>query len=244
MKDKKANKLSDRPKITKKELLKFLPAGAFTGLVGIFYYQSVQYLPASIAIILLMQNVWISILIEFLVFKKKPTTVQVIAMFLVLGGTVFAAGLLEDSVQLNAKGIMFGLLAAISYSVFMLSSGRIGNNLPVSQKSALMITASCIMTFILYPKFGSMVHEWFQGGLLPWGLALALFGTVIPPFLFAKGVPMTGVSLSAILGGAELPVAVIASAVILKEHVSPLQIVGVIIILSAIVLTNLPKKAK
>lgn len=39
-------------------------AGSFTGLVGIFYYQSVQLIPASIGIILLMQYLWISILIE------------------------------------------------------------------------------------------------------------------------------------------------------------------------------------
>lgn len=220
---------------------KLLASGVFTGLVGIFYYQCVKLIPASIAIILLMQNVWMSILIEFLVFKKKPSRVQVIAMCLVLGGTVLAAGLLESRVQMDPKGIVFGLLAAFSYSIFILSSGRIGNDLPVAKKSALMITGSCIATFILFPPV-TMFGMWFTGGLFPWGLALALFGTIIPPFLFSKGVPMTGVSLGSILGSAELPVAVLASAVVLHEVVSIWQVLGVAIILSAIVLTNLPQK--
>lgn len=213
-------------------------AGVFTGLVGIFYYQCVRLLPASIAIILLMQYLWISILIEALLFKKKPHPIQLTAAVIVLAGTLFAGGIFNETVSLNLKGIGFGLLAALSYAIFLIASGRVGNDLPVLKKSALMITGSCIMTWILFPPM-FLFDGVFFAGLYKWGLALSLLGTIIPPLFFSFGIPRTGVSLGAILSAAELPVAVISSRFILQENVQALQWFGVALILSAIVLTNI-----
>lgn len=213
-------------------------AGTFTGLVGIFYYQSVKLIPASIAIILLMQYLWISILIEWVFFKKRPHKMQVLAAAIVGIGTIFAGGIFNESLHLNPKGIFFGFLAAISYSIFLMTSGRVGNDLPVFKKSALMITGSMVLTWIIFPPTflfdGALLN-----GLYKWGLPLALLGTVTPPLFFSIGIPKVGVSLGAILSAAELPVAVTSSHLILKEDVQMLQWFGVILILGAIALTNL-----
>lgn len=222
-------------------LWKVMVAGTFTGLVGIFYYQCVKLVPASIAIILLMQYLWISIVIEALVFKKKPTATQLIAVAVVFVGTIFAGGILNDvKTDLDPKGIMFGLLAALSYSLFLMTSGRVGNDLPVLKKSALMVTGSMILTWLIFPPM-FLVNGVFVEGLYMWGLALALLGTVVPPLFFSIGVPKVGVSLGAILSAAELPVAVCSSSLILKENVSWLQWVGVAVILSAIIFANIPR---
>lgn len=213
-------------------------AGIFTGLVGIFYYQCVKLLPASIAIILLMQYLWISILIEAVVFKKRPHKMQLIAASIVLVGTFFAAGIFNEAVTLNIKGIGFGLLAAFCYAIFLIASGRVGNDLLVLKKGALMITGSCIVTWIIFPPL-FLFDGLFFDGLYKWGLSLAILGTVIPPLFFSFGIPRTGVSLGAILSATELPVAVVSSSVILQENVHVLQWVGVVLILSAIVLTNI-----
>lgn len=216
---------------------KVILAGSFTGLVGVFYYQAVSLIPASIAIILLMQYLWISIVIEWVVFKKKPHKMQIIAAIIVFVGTLFAGGIFNESLQLNSKGIVFGFLAAISYSIFLMTSGRIGNEYPVFKKSALMITGSMILTWIIFPPL-FFIDGTLIGGLYKWGLALALLGTVVPPLFFSIGVPKVGVSLGAILSAAELPVAVLASYFILQEDVQALQWLGVVLILMAIGLTN------
>lgn len=218
-------------------------AGTFTGLVGIFYYQCVKLLPASIAIILLMQYLWISILLEYIIFKKKPIAIQLIAALIVFIGTFFAGGVFNESLHLNPVGIGFGFLAAFSYAIFLLTSGRIGTDLPVLKKSALMITGSCIMTLIIFPPT-FFLNGIFFAGLYKWGLALALLGTVIPPLFFSIGIPKVGVSVGSILSAAELPIAVLSSHFILKEDVRGLQWLGVLLILSAIALTNLKIKKR
>lgn len=217
-------------------------AGCFTGLVGIFYYKCVQILPASIAIILLMQYLWISILIELIVFKKKPQPIQLIAVAIVLVGTVFAAGILNQSNDIKIEGIIYGLLAACCYAIFLMTSGRIGTDLPFLKKSALMITGSLILTWIIFPPLFLLDGTLVNTSLLKWGICLALLGTVIPPLFFSIGVPRVGVSLGAILSAAELPVAVTASHFILHEQVEILQWLGVCLILGAIVLTNVKFK--
>lgn len=222
---------------------KVLLTGTFTGLVGLFYYKAVNLLPASIAIILLMQYLWISIILDALIFKKKPTRVQILATLVVLTGTVFAGGIFNQTITLNPEGVIYGLLAALSYALFILCSGRVGNDLPVFKKSALMITGSFILTWIIFrPTF--LFDGVFISGLYKWGLALALLGTVIPPLCFSVGVPKVGVSLGAILSAAELPVAVLSSYFILQEDVQVLQWIGVLLILTSIIMSNVIKDKK
>ncbi|WP_316796170.1 DMT family transporter [Pedobacter agri] len=218
---------------------KMVLAGTCTGLVSVFYYQCVKLVPNSVAIILLMQFIWISILLEFIIYKKKPTGLQFLAILLVLGGTVLASGMVETSISsLNLKGIGFGLLAAVSYAGFLMLSGRIGNEYPALKKSALMITGACILIFILFPPL-FLFNGALSGSLLKWGLIISVFGTVIPPLFYAEGVPRIGTALSSILSAAELPVAVMMAGFVLQEQVSFLRWVGVCVILSAMVLPNL-----
>lgn len=233
-----------RPLEGRDPVWKLLAAGLPTGLVTLTLYKCVELVPASIAIILLMQFVWIGILLDFLVFKRKPTRPQLYSVVLVLGGTLLAAGLFnQQQLDLSLTGVFYGILAATFYSIFLMVMSRVGNTYPPVQKSAFMLTGSCLLIFIVFPPtflFNGVLID----GLWKWGLLLSLFGTVIPPLFFAVGIPKIGVTVSSIISAAELPVAVAMSYLILGEKVSGLQWIGVCIILSAIIISNLfrPKK--
>ncbi|MFC4213510.1 DMT family transporter [Pedobacter lithocola] len=218
---------------------KMILAGTCTGMVSIFYYQCVKLVPNSVAIVLLMQFIWMSILLEFIIYKKKPSALQFLAILLVLFGTVLASGMIEAKISaLNLTGIGFGLLAAIAYAGFLMLSGKIGNEYPPLQKGALMITGACILIFIIFPPV-FLFNGALSGSLLKWGLIISVFGTVIPPLFYAEGVPRIGTALSSILSAAELPVAVMMAGFVLQEQVSVLRWIGVVVILSAMVLPNL-----
>ncbi|MBB2146902.1 EamA family transporter [Pedobacter sp. LMG 31464] len=225
--------------VIKTHWLKLIAAGFFTGLVSITYYQCVKLVPASVAIILLMQFVWISVLLELFIYKKKPSRNQVLAILLVLGGTVLASGLTETKISgFNILGIAYGMLAALFYAIFLMLNGKLGNEYPPLKKSALMITGACLLIFaILPPTF--LINGALAGSLLKWGIILAIFGTVIPPLCFSSGIPKAGLTLSSILSSVELPVAVSMSALVLHEDVSWIRWLGVLIILSAMILPNL-----
>lgn len=236
---KKTNTIHQKPSTYAKLFI----SGITMGLVSLLYYSCVKEIPASIAIILLMQFSWITILLEGIFFKKKPTFIEIISILIVLSGTALASGIFSNELAtLNIKGFAYGILAALSYSVFILVSGKIGKDINPIKKSALLVSGACAFIFMVIPPT-FLISGLLLTGLFKWGIILALFGTVIPPLFYSKGVPIIGVSLSSILSAAELPVAVMMSYFILNEEVSLLQWMGVIVILIAITLPNLKKNA-
>src|SRR5690606_18159715 len=144
---------------------------------------------ASIAIVLLMQFIWVSALINLVVFKQKVTKNQLVSIIGILAATLLATGIFEATIQtINPMGILYGMLAAIAYAVFIIVNGKVGNDYPAVQKSALMITGACILVFSVLQPFSLMTGE-INSRIMYYGLLLSLFGTVLPPLLFAYGMP-------------------------------------------------------
>lgn len=228
-------------KLTWKSRVLLMLAGMPTAITGLLYYHSLRYIPASLAIILLFQFTWISVLIQAFSKRQRPKGVMMLALIVLFGGTLLAAGIMEDgAAQFNWIGIIFGLLSAVSYSLFILFSGKAVPAVHPAYRSAWMITGGLLLVFILFPPM-FLFNGLIWGQLLVFGFLLGLFGAFIPPVLFAIGVPHIGEGMAGVLGAAELPVAVTMSALILNEHVSMLQWVGVVVVLMGILLPELKR---
>lgn len=220
---------------------KYMLAGTMLGASAYTYYLSVKYIPASLAIILLMQVTWMSILLDWIIYKVRPLLMEMLVSLVVLFGTILA-GNLQSAGQLHfsPEGIVYALLAALFYALYVVLNTRMGKNAPMLTKTALLMTGSeGVILLINARPLMTGIH--LDAGLFKWGSFLALFGTVIPPVLFAKGMPKIGAGLSSVLLTLEMPVAVMCAHVILKEDVSFLQIVGIMIMLAAIIFMNLYK---
>lgn len=217
-------------------------SGISTGAVSVLYYKCVQLVPASLAIVLLMQYIWIGQMIEFIVFRERPKRRNVIGILIILLATLLATGLFEqDFLSVNLMGIVYGMLAASAYAIFIIVNGRVGNDYPPLRKSAYMVSGACLFIFLLLQPFTLFnTDRLVQIG--PYGLLLSVFGTVLPPVMFAYGMPKIGISLGSILSSVELPVAICMSYFVLHEQVSLLQTIGVIAILGVVVFLNLPRK--
>lgn len=230
------------PQLTWKQRLLLMLAGTPTAITGLLYYHSLRYIPASLAIVLLFQFTWISVLVQAVSKRQRPNGITILTLVLLLGGTLFAAGLMEQrDGSFPMIGIALGLLSAVSYTLFILFSGKAIPTVHPAYRSAWMITGGLVLVFILFPPqflFNGML--WSQ--LLWFGFLLGLFGAFIPPVLFAVGVPHIGGGMAGILGAAELPVAVLLSSFVLHEQVTPLQWGGVIIVLLGVMLPELHKR--
>ncbi|WP_191090545.1 EamA family transporter [Niallia endozanthoxylica] len=221
-----------------KQLLILLISGTPMGLTGIFYNQSLKYVDASLAIILLLQFTWIGIILQLLLDKKIPNQKNLIATAVILFGSVLATGILSNSLSFSFIGLGWGLLSALSFASFIYISGRTTIPIHPIRKSALMTTGATILVFfILPPDF--LINGSLTDGLLPFALFFAFFGSFLPPLLFNIGMPKVGSGLGNILSASELPTAITMSTLILKEHVTLSQWVGVTIILIGIAYPNL-----
>ncbi|NAW52140.1 EamA family transporter [Elizabethkingia argentiflava] len=251
-------------KAQKKDLKKLLLAGTSLGCTSLFYYLSVQYINVSIAIVLLMQSVWFSVVVESVLNKKLPGLGKVMAVIMVLIGTVLATNLINMEIKLDIRGIVWGLLAAVSYTVTMFTSNTIATYLPVFRKSLIQLLGGSIiiLIFLLFSQIGPYysevlknfylhfshnlegVHDFNFSILWTYGLFLAIFGTIVPPIFFNLGFPNAGLGLGSIVSSLELPISVGMAFIILGEKVAFIQWLGIVLILLAIVLMNLPALLK
>lgn len=215
--------------------------GAAIGWTTFVYYVSVQYIPASVAIVLLMQFTWISMLLEWCFFNQKPAGSQLAVTAVILTGTFMASGWLNTQAgTLSVTGILYALGSALLYAVYVVANSRLSNNVHPLKKSAVMMIGSSMGIFVVNASsLITSIHV--DVSLIKWAVFLAIFGTIIPPVLFARGIPKTGVGLSAMLMTAELPVAVICSHIVLREEVGTVQWLGILVMLLSILVLNVQR---
>ena len=210
--------------------------GTSLGSTSLFYYLSVVYIDVSVAIVLLMQTVWMSVLLEAILSRKLPSTQKIISLIIVLFGTLLATNLIGKAVEMDWRGIAWGLLAAASFTTTMYASNRIATYLPAYKKSLIMLLSgfALVVCFVMYRYDGSFDFTIF----LKWGLILALFGAIIPPLLLNIGFPLAGLGLGSIVASLELPVSALMAYFLLNENVNNIQWIGIALILAAIVIMN------
>jgi drug/metabolite transporter (DMT)-like permease len=224
-------------KATPKNIFQLMLAGTSLGMTSVFYYLCVRYIDVSIAIVLLMQTVWMGVLLEWFLEKRKPSTQKTIAVLIVLLGTILATNILNSKVAIDWRGIFWGLLAAASFTTTMFTANRIAVGISSSQRSLYMLLGGAVIVFgfALFTQNTPFNFDIF----LKWGIFLALFGTIIPPILMNAGFPITGIGLGSIVSALELPVSVLMAYVILSEKVVFIQWIGIILIIIAIIIMNI-----
>lgn len=223
-------------KASRNDRVKLIIAGTSMGFTSVFYYISVKYIPVSIAIVLLMQTVWMGVLLEWALGKVVPSGKKIIAVAIVLAGTALATNLINSNVTPNWTGIAWGLGAAASFTATMFAGNSIATHLSAPKRSLFMLMGSAVIVFAF------AAYTWpgyFNGTIfLRWGIPLAVFGTILPPLLLNAGFPKTGIGLGSIVSSVELPVSVTMAYVILNEPVNVLQWLGIALIIGAVVLLN------
>jgi drug/metabolite transporter (DMT)-like permease len=223
-------------KASKKNIFHLMLAGTSLGMTSVFYYLAVKYIPVSIGIVLLMQTVWMGVLLEMILEKKIPSTQKIISVVIVLIGTILATNLIKNEVSLDWHGIMWGILAAASFTTTMFTANRVATEISSAQRSLYMLLGGAVIVFSF--SIATQTAPFNFDIFLKWGIVLALFGTIIPPMLMNAGFPRTGIGLGSIVSALELPVSVMMAFFLLNEKVNSTQWLGIILIIVAIVIMN------
>lgn len=214
-------------------------SGAFTAATGMVYAHSLNYLPASLAVVLLFQFTWIGMFLDCIANRRWLKRIEVISLVLLFGGTILAAGVIDaDLSNIPWQGWAWGLAAAFCFSAFMFVNGKQVEGIDTSTRLVYVsLFAAIVITVFQTPEIvwnGRMFAE----GLWVYGLLLGIFGIVMPIYLFSLAVPRVGSGLASILSAMELPVAILASVIILHEKLTILQIAGIGVVLFGMMLPS------
>nr|WP_295875505.1 DMT family transporter [uncultured Chitinophaga sp.] len=234
----------NRVKLSGRSAISLLLVGSLIGLTNFLYYLSVSYISASLAIVILMQFTWFSLLLEWLIFRQRPGRLELIIVLFILGGTVMAGNLFQaEALSFSWRGMAFALASSFTYAVYIVANSRVGKVVRWQSKSTLIMIGSALIIFVVNAR--TIVSDsHLDYTFLLWAVFLAAVGTTIPTALFAAGIPKIGAATSAILMTVEFPVAVLCAYIVLHEAISPVQIAGIVVMLASIAAMNYYKSSK
>ncbi|QMV68197.1 DMT family transporter [Sphingobacterium paramultivorum] len=218
--------------------IKLMVWGISLGLTTTLYYLSIQYIPVSVGIILLMQSIWISLVAEAVLLKKFPSKGKITGVIIVLLGTTLATNLFQNNNNLDYRGIILGFGAGISYALAICASSTVEKELPSPIRSQFLVLGGLLLIVAFW---NIDIIRYMQPNALPWGFLIAIFGTILPPLLFTKGIPKTGIAMGNIISSLEIPVSTLSAMLVLQEVVSGFQWFGILLILMAVIIINVGK---
>jgi drug/metabolite transporter (DMT)-like permease len=133
---------------------------------------------------------------------------------------------------LEATGVALALGAGATYAIYILVADGVVARIDALQLGALVATGAAATFLLAGALTGALT---FTSGGWIWIAAIALVSTVLPIATFMLGMVRVGASTASIVSTAE-PVVTVALAVALySEGLGPLQVVGGVLVLVAVV---------
>lgn len=231
---------SRKPSLSLKSVIKLVVLGAVSTISSITYYMAIDLLSVSSAVALQFQYVWITVVFQSIADRKVPSKVVLLAVVMVIFGTLFSSGLADEFISgtftADPLGVVFALICALFYAIFIFFNGRIAADQPAVPRTLVMVLGGFIVALFcggdLFWDTGELIE------LLPGGLVLGLVMSVIPVLCIVGSSAVLPGGIVAILTSTELPAAVLAGVILFSEAVTPLVVVGVVLILVSVAITE------
>ena len=226
--------------VSGKMLLLLLGGGLLTGLSSLFLFLSYNYMGAGIAsTILFVYPVMVAVIMA-VCFHEKVTPVTIFSIVLALAGiALLYKG--EDGATLSTKGIIFVLLSALTYAIYMVAVKQTKLREVPGIPLTFYVLLFGVPIFFLRLRCGidlQMVPSWFGLGNI---IMIALLPTFLSFLFVALAVRYVGPTPTAILGALEPATAVFFSVLLFGEPLTLRLCIGILLIISAVTLIILGK---
>ena len=207
------------------------------------YFLTLQRTSIGVAVILLYTSpIFIAILARIL-FREPFTRQKFLALLLMLVGCALVSGIADGKPTLTLTGLATGLSSGLCYGLYTIF-GRYAQKRGYSTATITFWNFLCstIASFVL-PHWGTVAHTFMQQPMLwLWVLALVVISTILPYCCYTAGLARMEASRAAVLVAVEPLVATLAGILFYDERLSLAVIVGIILVLMAILVLQMPRK--
>jgi drug/metabolite transporter (DMT)-like permease len=213
-----------------------LASGVAMGMSWLFLFEAYTQVGVSVATLTYYCGPVIVMVLAPLVFREHLALSSVIGFLAVVVGMVCvnAQALAQGEVSL---GLVFGLLAAIAYSVMVILNKKAGSITGLENPMWQLIAAFGTVAVFVLLKQGLAIHI-PPGSWVP-VLVLGFLNTGVGCYLYFSAIGGMRAQSVAILGYLEPLSALLFAAAFLGESLGPLQWVGAALILGGAVFSEL-----
>jgi drug/metabolite transporter (DMT)-like permease len=213
-----------------------LAAGAFFAADLLLWHHSIGDVGAGLATVLANVQVVLLPIVAWLLLSEAPGRRVLVALPVSLTGVLLISGALEQGAYGHnpTRGTLFGLGAGVAYVGFLLLLRRGGADLRRIAGPLLDATAVaaglCVVVGLLLGD-AKLVPTWPSAG---WLLTLALTSQVMGWLLITASLPRLPAALTSVLLTVQPVGSVVLAALIFSESPSPVQLIGVALVLVAL----------
>lgn len=206
-----------------------LGAAGYAAQAG-FFFTALEHIDASLTSLLLYTYPALVFCAAVVLRRERFTPWKAAALVLASGGAALVL-LGGGTGGLEATGVLLALGAAVAYTTYILVADGIVARIDPFLLSAL-ITSGAAATFLLAGTAGGSLR---LGDGWIWIVAIALLSTVLPIVTFMLGMQRIGASTASIVSTVEPVVTVALAVALLGEALGPLQVLGGVLVLAAVV---------
>lgn len=214
-------------------------------LSSLFDFIGLQYVSAGLERLILFLYPTFAVLINTFYFKTKLNRTQLIALVLTYLGIGIAYW---GELQLDTSNphFFFGsfmiFLCAITYSFYLVGTGRMVPKVGVTRYTAYAMLAASAGVFINFLVTHSVQNIPFSFRLTGYGIALAIIATVLPSFLMSNGMKKIGSNNVSIITSIGPVSTIIQAHIFLGEKIIAAQLIGTALVIAGVVLIGWQSK--
>lgn len=223
-------------RISTRDSLYFLVIGIFgIAAAQFFYLFAISKISVAAAILLHYTGPLFIVLYKVIFAREKLKATTVMAMAATLAGCALVVEAYNpQALMLNRVGVVGGLLAAVAFAVYSLLSEYGMRRYPPWTVLVYALLFAALGWNILHAPLVAFrtdhsLQEW------GWIAFIALIGTILPFGLYFKGIHLIRSTHAAITATLEPVTAGLIAYLLLDEIMGPLQILGGVIVLAAII---------
>lgn len=220
------------------------------GLIGYylssyFDFLGLQYITAALERLLLFVHPTFVVLLSALLFKRRITLRDVVAIALSYLGIALVFGHdLATQPGNVALGAFWVLLSALLYAVYLLGSGRLVGrvgSLRFASYAGLVSSVGVVGHYLATRDAALIVSQ--PAPVYGLALLMAVFSTVLPIVLTSEGIRRIGASHASIVASVGPIATIVLGAMFLGEQITWIQIAGAGLVLAGVLAIGLQKKA-
>jgi len=220
-------------------------AGLFFAIDLICWHHSIEDVGAGLATVLANVQVVLVPLVAWAVLAEKPGRQLLAALPIALLGVLLISGALEQGAYGRdpGRGAVYGLAAGVAYVGFLLLLRRSGNDLRRPAGPLFDATATAAVVCVIG---GLILGEAKLVPTLPgawWLVTLALTSQVLGWLLITSSLPRLPAAMTSLLLTVQPVGSVALAAIIFAEAPSSLQLIGVAMVLTALIVATRPRRA-
>jgi drug/metabolite transporter (DMT)-like permease len=225
----------------RRDAVRLLGLGVGFAAQAALFFSGIHRLPASVAILLnYLYPVHVAIM-AWAITRRAPDRREWGAMILALTGVALTAGAnaFGRTGSLDPIGVVLALGSSLGYASFITASSVwAGEVNPVT--STAFITTSAGLTYLIAGGFSRTLTLETSSHVLGMMAGIIVLGTTLPLATLIAGIAIVGPTSASLLNTVEPVSTALLAALFLGERLTSTQGLGGVLILTAVILVNLP----